>query len=105
MFAEDEIIPLSLVARLWQATAGLDDLRAAQVCERLAQLALVSQATGPARGITVHDVVRDFLRAELGPQRLADLNGRLLDAVAGDLPAASPLDPAACPRLGWPGGN
>ena len=93
MFAEDETIPFSLVARLWRATAGLDDLRAAQVCQRLAQLALVSQAVGPAGGIAMHDVVRDFLRAELGQQRLAELNGMLLDAVAADLPAASPLDP------------
>ena len=44
VFAEDETIPFGLVARLWQATAGLDELRAAQVCRRLAQLALVSQA-------------------------------------------------------------
>ena len=40
-------------------------------------------------------MVRDFLRAELGQQRLAGLNGMLLDTVAADLPAASPLDPAA----------
>ena len=45
VFAEDETIPFHLVARLWRATAGLDELRAAQVCKRLAQLALVSQAS------------------------------------------------------------
>ena len=66
VFAEDETIPFGLVARLWRATAGLDELQAAQVVKRLAQLALVSQATGAAGGITLHDVVRDFLRAELG---------------------------------------
>ena len=49
VFAEDETIPFGLVARLWRATAGLDDLRAAQVCKRLAQLALVSQARRPGR--------------------------------------------------------
>ena len=96
VFAEDEVIPLRLVTRMWQVTAGLenrDELRAAQICERLAQLALVSRATGPAPGITVHDVVRDFLRADLGPRRLADLTRTLLAAVAADLPAASPLGP------------
>ena len=67
VFAEDETIPFDLVARLWQATAGLDELQAAQVCKRLAQLALVSQAAGPDGGITLHDVVRDFLRAEARP--------------------------------------
>ena len=105
MFAEDEIIPFTLVARLWRATAGLDDLRAAQVCARLAQLALVSRAAAGPGGVALHDVVRDFLRAELGQQRLAELNGILLDAVAAGLPAASPL---AADRRGsrrWPGGN
>ena len=100
VFAEDEAIPFGLVARLWQATAGLDDLQAAQGCKRLAQLALVSQTASPARGIALHDVVRDFLRTELGKRRLADLNGMLLDAVAAGLPTASPLVPAALDQLG-----
>ena len=38
VFAEDEAIPFGLVAQLWRATAGLDELQAAQVC----------QAAGPA---------------------------------------------------------
>ena len=105
VFAEDEVIPLRLVARLWQVTAGLenrDELQAAEICERLAQLALVSHAAGPAPGITVHDVVRDFLRADLGSQRLADLNGKLLDAVASGLPVASPLAPGLpAVRVAW----
>ena len=105
VFAEDEAIPLRLAARLWQATAGLDDrdeLQAAQICERLAQLALVSYADGPDRGITLHDVIRDFLRAELGPQRLAELNAKLLDAAAKGLPAASPLHPTLpAVRVAW----
>ena len=41
VFAEDEAIPFSLVAQLWRATAGLDNLQASQVCNRLAQLALL----------------------------------------------------------------
>jgi WD40 repeat protein len=91
VFAEDEVIPFRLVAMLWQATAGLGELRAAQVCRRLAKLALVSQGPEPAGGITLHDVIRDFLRAGLGEQRLAALNGMLLDAVAASLPVAGPL--------------
>jgi WD domain, G-beta repeat/APAF-1 helical domain len=43
----------------------------------------------------MHDVVRDYLRAQLGQHRLAELTGTLLDAVAADRPAASPPDPAA----------
>jgi WD40 repeat protein len=98
VFAEDETIPFGLVARLWRVTAGLDDLKAAQVCKRLVQLALVSEAASPGTGITLHDVIRDFLRAELG-QRLPVLNGMLLDAVSADLPAASPLDVAGLPSM------
>ena len=135
VFAENEAIPFRLVARLWRATAGMDDLRAGQVCKRLAQLALVSQADPdqtltdqnrdekrdekyarrhahgghqtpndlPARSISLHAVFRNFLRAELGKQRLAGLNGTLLDAVAADLPAANPLDPdgLCAVRVAW----
>jgi hypothetical protein len=95
VFAEDEAIPFGLIARLWQATAGLDNLQAAQVCKQVVQLALVSEAAGAGGGITLHDVVRDFLRAQLGMQQLAGLNGTLLAAAAAGLPAASPLDAAA----------
>ena len=92
VFAEDEAIPFGLVAGLWRATAGLDELRAAQVVRRLAQLALVSQAGGPGGGVGLHDVIRDFLQARLGQRRLAGLHGVLVDAVAAGLPAADPLD-------------
>ncbi len=95
VFAEDEVIPFGLVAQLWRATAGLDELRVAQVVRRLAQLALVSQAGGPDGGVVLHDVIRDFLRANLGQRQLAELNGALVDAAAAGLPAASPLDGAA----------
>jgi NB-ARC domain/WD domain, G-beta repeat len=95
VFAEDETIPFSLMARLWLATADLDDLEAAQVCERLTQLALISRVADPAYGITLHDVIRDFLRAELGPERLAALNRILLDTFAADLLTMSPRDVAA----------
>jgi hypothetical protein len=103
VFAEDEIIPFRLVATLWKATAGLDELRASQVCRRLARLALISQATGSDGGISLHDVIRDFLRAELGEQGLAELAGTFLDAAAAVLPAAVPLDnPAGCPvAVAW----
>ena len=103
IFAEDETVPFHLVAGLWKATAGLDELRAAQVCRRLAQLALISQAAGPDGGIGLHDVIRDFLRAGLGEQRLAGLNGAFLDAVAVGLPVAGPLDGAVgCPvTVAW----
>ena len=95
VFARDKIIPFRLVALLWQATAELDRLQAGQVSHRLAQLALVSRASGPAGGVALHDVIRDFLRAELGQQRLAGLGALLLDKIAADVPAPNPPSPAA----------
>jgi WD40 repeat protein len=95
VFAEDETVPFRLVAKLWRTTGELGDLQAAQVCQRLVQLALVSLPVGPVHGIVMHDVIRDFLRAEIGQQRLAELSGALLDAVAADLPTASLADSAA----------
>ena len=97
IFAEDDAIPFSLVARLWRATAGLDERQAAQVCEHLTQLGLVSQAAGAIQGITLHHAVRELLRGELRQQRLAVLNGLLLDIIAADLPRAPQPDPAARP--------
>ena len=64
VFAEDETISFSLVSRLWRVTAGLDDLQAAQVCNRIARLALVSLAAD--QGINLHDVVRDFCAQRSG---------------------------------------
>jgi WD40 repeat protein len=88
--------------RLWQACGGLDELRASQLCARLGELALVSAEAGPG-GLMLHDVVRDFLRGEAGPQRLAALSGVLLEAVAARLPAAGIPDAAGAgsARVAW----
>jgi WD40 repeat protein len=90
VFAEDEDIPVPLVAALWQATGGLDELDARALCARLASLALLSPA--PDGGtVAMHDVIRDYLRDELGAARLARLHQVLLDAAAATLPAAAAL--------------
>jgi hypothetical protein len=94
VFVEDEVIPFALVARLWRVTAGVDELRAARVCKRLAHFALITIAEGASGGIMMHDVIRDFVRAELGKERLAELNGSLIEAVAAVLPALGTSDSA-----------
>lgn len=86
VFAEDERVPFSLVCLLWQATAGMERLAAAQLCQRLAQLALIS--IGPNGAVEIHDVVRDFLRGELG-HAIAELSEKLVDAVAAGIPLTS----------------
>jgi WD40 repeat protein len=102
VFAEDEIIPFDVITQFWHATAGTDPLQASQICARLGELALISlndqkgSPTGmPSGGVAMHDVVRDFMRAELGPQQLAVLNGMLLDAIAERLSAADVVGPDA----------
>ena len=103
VFVEDEIIPFRIAAELWHATAGLDELQASQLVARLGELALIAFPDGQPGGMTVHDVIRDFLRAEVGPQRLAALNRALLDAAAVHLPAAAQLDSSASgsERVAW----
>jgi hypothetical protein len=90
VFAEDETIPVTLLTALWQATGGLDRMATGALCARLANLALLTLVPGGDGGaITVHDVIRDFLREELGSTRLAQLHRVLLDAAAQGLTTAA----------------
>jgi WD40 repeat protein len=101
VFAEDETIPFPLIAQLWRATGGLDDLESSQVCARLSELALVSAAETGTGGVALHDVIRDFLRRDLGPNQLAELNGVLVDVIAAPLPDAEILDAAGPASVAW----
>jgi hypothetical protein len=90
VFAEHKTIPLTLITALWQSTGGLDRMAAGALCTRLADLALLTLVPGGDGGaVTVHDVIRDFLREELGSTRLAQLQQVLLDAAAQGLPTAA----------------
>jgi WD40 repeat protein len=102
VFAADETIPFALVARLWGVTGGLDELQSSQLAIQLSELALVSLADDGSGGLALHDVVRDFVRGDLGRQRLADLSGALVDAVAAGLPASdAPQAPETTPARAW----
>ncbi len=105
IFAEDAEVPLPLITALWQATAaaGMSEADAAALCKRLDGLSLVSLAwADDSEVMVVHDVIRDFTRSTLGPERVAELNGVLLAVVAAGLPTATP--PCACggePTVTW----
>ena len=104
IFAEDAEVPMPLITALWQATAaaGIDETDAAALCERLDGLSLVSLAwVGDQKVTVVHDVVRDFARSMLGPERVAELNGVLLAAVAEAVPAATPPNHDGGPMVAW----
>ncbi|MGO9083170.1 MAG: hypothetical protein ACLQDY_29785 [Streptosporangiaceae bacterium] len=51
---------------------------------------------GDGGAVLLHDVVRDFLRGELGTTRLAHLHRVLLEAVAAGLPSAAAAAPGGC---------
>ncbi|WP_329392204.1 NB-ARC domain-containing protein [Streptomyces sp. NBC_01716] len=93
VFAADEVVPLPLVCTLWGATADLDEAGARRLCKHMSDLSLLTLDSGtPGGTLSLHDVVRDYLRAELGDDLVA-VNARLLDAVATteavpDAPAA-----------------
>ncbi|WP_345654962.1 WD40 domain-containing protein [Streptomyces siamensis] len=87
IFAEDESIPIPLVTTLWQATSGLDETAVRSLCKQMADLSLLSiDTTVPDGAVILHDVVRDYLRRELGEEGCQSANRALLDAVAASLP-------------------
>ncbi|MEU3793067.1 NB-ARC domain-containing protein [Streptomyces fructofermentans] len=89
IFAEDESVPVDLVATLWRATGNLDETATRALCKQMADLSLLGIGTTvPGGAVTVHDVVRDYLRSELGPAGLGAANAALLGAVEASLPAA-----------------
>jgi WD domain, G-beta repeat len=102
VFAEDETIPLMLITALWHVTGGLDNMTAGALCARLAALALITPVPGADVGsVTVHDVIRDYLREQLGDARLAQLHGVLLDAAAVDLPRAQAAAGSGAEVIAW----
>ncbi|MFF8963173.1 NB-ARC domain-containing protein [Streptomyces globisporus] len=102
IFAEDESIPIPLIARLWQASRGLTEDRTRTLCRDLERLSLLTLDPADAGTISLHDVIRDYLRAELGTAGLARTNDLLVQTVAATLPAARPLAPThPDPERAW----
>ena len=105
IFAEDAEIPLPLIAALWQATATAEISEADVVglCEWLDGLSLVSLAwAGDIQVVVIHDVIRDFARSTLGPERIAELNGMLVTAVGAALPTVTPSGAySGGPTVAW----
>jgi hypothetical protein len=89
IFVEDETIPVDLVTTLWAVTSTVDPATARSLCRRMADLSLITFHDGV---LTLHDVVRAYLRRELG-DRIADVDAALLDAIAATLPATERLAP------------
>ena len=88
IFADNEAVPMALVVALWQTTGGLDESATRTLCKQMADLSLLGINADLSGGaITLHDVVRDYLRAELRRTAcLAGANTALLDTLAQSLP-------------------
>ncbi|WP_328450008.1 NB-ARC domain-containing protein [Streptomyces sp. NBC_00386] len=91
IFAEDESIPVPVIALLWQASSGLTEEQARTLCRNLERLSLLTLSQVNGGTISLHDVVRDYLRNKLGADGLARVNRLLLDTVAATLPPAQAL--------------
>ncbi|MFJ8563758.1 NB-ARC domain-containing protein [Streptomyces sp. NPDC093514] len=89
VFAEDESIPIALVARLWHGEHG--GSRARELIRTLANLSLLTLHREGSGFVSLHDVVRDYLRRQLTDRQLSLVHGKLTRAMALDLAPAEPL--------------
>ena len=88
VFAAQETVPVTLIGALWRAAGGLDQRGSEVLCARLADLALLTLLrTADGGAIQLHDVIREYLCAGLGHERLIRMHQVLLAAAAADLPA------------------
>ncbi|KUL34734.1 NB-ARC domain-containing protein [Streptomyces regalis] len=101
IFAEDEPIPVDLALRLWEATSGLDRAEGRRLCTRLGRLSLASLSEDGTT-LTLHDVIRDYLRAELGAAGITSSNTALVSSLSRVLPPGTPLaDGHPHPASAW----
>ncbi len=79
VFGEDVAIPGPVLARYWQATGGWSAFAARRFCQRLAELALVSDYRQDPERVVLHDVIRAYLREQTRHRR-GELDRALIDA-------------------------
>jgi WD40 repeat protein len=79
VFGEDVEIPGPVLARYWEATGGWSQFQTRRYCQRLDELALVSGYRRDPEQMTVHDVIRAYLREQTRHRR-GELDQALIDA-------------------------
>jgi predicted ATPase len=70
VFPEDVDVPLATVARLWDATGGLDDFASEELCVQLSSLSLLLRYDLAAKTIRLHAVVRLYLQAQHAERKI-----------------------------------
>jgi hypothetical protein len=72
IFKEDELIPEAGIARLWHGRDGLDEDEFAELLDDLQARALLEVShDSDHRTVVLHDLLRDFIRAELGDEYIS----------------------------------
>jgi WD40 repeat protein len=79
VFREDLGIPTPVLARYWKVTAGWSQFQTRRFCQRLAELALVSDYCHDPEQMVLHDVLLAYLREQTQHQ-YGELNQALIDA-------------------------
>ena len=74
VFPEDVEVPIGTAEMLWKETASLDELATEELLQRFSSLSLLVGFDLAKRRFRLHDVVRSYLRGELGHERLAALD-------------------------------
>ncbi|HEV7451248.1 MAG TPA: hypothetical protein VGO16_07650, partial [Pseudonocardiaceae bacterium] len=78
VFGEDVAIPGAVLAQYWNTTGGWSAFHTRRFCQRLAELALVSDYRSDPEQVVLHDVIRGYLREQTQHQR-RDLDRALID--------------------------
>lgn len=79
VFGEDVAILVPVLARYWKATGGWSEFQTRRYCQRLAELALVSDYRRDPEQVVLHDVMRAYLR-EQTQHRRSELDRALVDS-------------------------
>lgn len=90
IFPEDVDIPRGVLDLLWSHTGDLDPDEVDGLGEELADLWLVLGYRSDPPSLRLQDVLRSYLRARAGAERLKATNEALVDAAAGLLAPARP---------------
>jgi WD40 repeat protein len=82
VFGEDVTIPGPVLVRYWKATGGWSEFQTGRFCQRLAELALLSDYRRDPDQVGLHDVIHAYLREQTHHRR-SELHRALLDAHRG----------------------
>jgi WD40 repeat protein len=93
VFGEDVAIPGPVLVRYWKATGGWSEFQTQRYCQRLAELALVSDYRADPEQVVLHDVLRAYLREQTHHRR-GELDRALVDAHRS-------LVPEECETSAW----